>query len=317
VWAHVALGWTLYELGELPAARTHAEQGIVRYDPQQRLRSTILTADAKVQCLTYGTWTLWLLGYPDQARQWSQEAVAAGLAHPFSLAMALGSAATVHALRREGPRARARAEELITLATEQGFPWWTAWGTMEQGWALAEQGQVHEGIARMLKMPAPFMFAHLAEAYGKLGQIEEGLTVVAKALARADETGMRVHEAELYRLRGELVLQSAVHGPQSENPNTQHLTSSTHAQAEAEACFLKAIALARGQSAKSWELRAGMSLSRLWRRQGKKAEAHRLLAEIYGWFTEGFDTKDLQEAKTLLHELRENTDQDETKQSGV
>ena len=224
----------------------------------------------------------------------------------------------LHALRREGQLARERAEAVMTLSTEQGFPFWLAWGTMVQGWVLAEEGQVQEGIARMRQMLAPFTFAMLAEAHGKVGQAEEGLTVLADALAHVHKTGGRVSEAELYRVKGQLVLQSAVHSPQSkqvsgksqasqdlsEVPSTQHPTPSTHAEAEAEACFHTAIEIARKQQAKSLELRAAMSLSRLWQQQGKQDEAHQILSEIYGWFTEGFDTKDLQEAKTLLEELK-------------
>jgi len=176
---------------------------------------------------------------------------------------------------------------------------------MVRGWTLAEQGQVQEGIAQMqqglaayratgAELGRPRWLAQLAEAYEKVGQPEEGLTVLAEALAAVDKTGERFWEAELYRLKGELTLkQSGVRGPESE------------VQQEAEACFLKAIEVARQQQAKSLELRAVMSLSRLRQQQGKKEEAHEMLAEIYSWFTEGFDTKDLQEAKALLEELAE------------
>jgi predicted ATPase len=152
----------------------------------------------------------------------------------------------------------------------------------------------------------------LAEAYGKVGQVEEGLTVLAEALAQVEKTGERVYEAELYRLKGELTLQfkaslkqvsgkSQASQDKTKVPNAQSLTSK--AQSEAEACFLKAIEIARKQQAKSLELRAVMSLSRLWQHQGKREEARQMLAEIYNWFTEGFDTKDLQEAKELLTQL--------------
>ncbi len=216
--------------------------------------------------------------------------------------MPWGGAALFHLFRREGQLARERAEAVMALSTEQGFPYWLAFGTMVQGWALAEQGQVEEGIAQMrqsrMSVLAPSV---LAEAYGKVGQVEEGLAVLTEALAFVDKTGWRVSEAELYRVKGELVLQSGVRGPESENSNPQSLTPNP--QAEAEACFLKAIEIARKQQAKSLELRAVMSLSRLWQNQGKKDEARNTLSEIYNWFTEGFDTKDLQEAKALLEEL--------------
>jgi len=159
--------------------------------------------------------------------------------------------------------------------------------------------------------------AVLAEAYGKVGQLEEGLALLAEALELADSRGVHCFEAELYRLKGELTLQqfqvsgskfqvqksqkSKVHSRRSKKTSPQSLTPNP--QADAEACFHKAIEVARQQQAKSLELRAVMSLARLWQQQGRKAEARRMLADIYGWFTEGFDTKDLQEAKVLLEEL--------------
>ena len=158
--AHMALGATLYWLGELTSARPHLEQAIALYDPQKHPRSTVNTADPRVDCLSYAAWTLWHLGYPDQALKRSHEALALaeGLSHPFSLAYALGCAAQFHLLRREGQLARERAEAVITLATEQGFPYWLAVGTMVRGWALAEQGQVQEGIAQMRQSrPASFV----------------------------------------------------------------------------------------------------------------------------------------------------------------
>jgi predicted ATPase len=156
-----------------------------------------------------------------------------------------------------------------------------------------------ESTFRRLKgaeLERPHWCALLAEAYGKVGQIEEGLTVLAEALAAVDENGDRYYEAELYRLKGELTLQQ-------ENQKSKDKSQITPSTREAEACFHKAIEIAQKQQAKSWELRATMSLARLWQQQGKQKEAHDLLAEIYNWFTEDFDTKDLQEAKTLLEEL--------------
>lgn len=147
----------------------------------------------------------------------------------------------------------------------------------------------------------PYYLALLAEGHSKAGQSEEGLAVLAEALAAGNESGERCWEAELYRLKGMLTLQSKVQSQKSEVPNPQHLAPST--QAEAEECFLKAISIARKQQAKSLELRAATSLSRLWQSQGKKSAARHSLADIYGWFTEGFDTGDLKEAKALLEEL--------------
>jgi hypothetical protein len=148
----------------------------------------------------------------------------------------------------------------------------------------------------------------LAELHGKVGQIEEGLKVVEEVLAIVERTEGRFYEAELYRLKGELTLRqenqkSKGKNQKSENPNLQSQIRNPDFQGEAEACFLKAIAIAQKQQAKSLELRAVMSLARLWQYQGKSAQAHQMLSEIYNWFTEGFDTKDLQDARTLLAEL--------------
>jgi predicted ATPase len=173
---------------------------------------------------------------------------------------------------------------------------------MLQGWALAEQGQAEEGIVQMrhglaasqaigTELQRSYWLALLAEAYGKAGQAEAGLAALTEALTVVDKSGERSYEAELYRLKGALTLQSQVPGPKSQ------------VQKEAEACFHKALDIARHQQAKSLELRAAMSLSQLWQQQGKKTEAYNLLAPVYNWFTEGFDTKDLQEAKALLEEL--------------
>ena len=243
--------------------------------------------------------SLWLLGYPDQAVASSQAALALAqqLAHPLSLTLALYWAAMLHHLRREAPLTQARAEAAMTIATDQEFPQQLAQATPLRGWALAESGhgeegraQIHQGLAAYQATGAtrdrPYYLALLAEASAQVGQTTEGLEALAEALATLPKSGVRWWEAELHRLRGELLLQHAVAQPE-----------------EAEACFQQALAVARRQQAKSLELRAAMSLARLWQQQGKRAEAHELLAPIYGWFTEGFDTADLQEAKALLEEL--------------
>ena len=185
-----------------------------------------------------------------------------------------------------------------------------------RGWVLAEQGQVGEGLAQIHEGLAAIRgeagqrqsLALLVEVYEKGGQAEKGLSVLDEALAMVERNGESYYEAELYRLKGELTLQSKVESEKWKEksqkariPSTQHLTSST--QAEAEACFLKAIDIALKQQAKSWELRATTSLARLWQQQGKKDAARQMLGEVYGWFTEGFDTVDLKEAKALLKEL--------------
>jgi predicted ATPase len=185
----------------------------------------------------------------------------------------------------------------MALASEKGFPQFLALGMIMRGWALAVQGQGEEGIAQLHQGLAAFRaagaeisrsrdLALLAEAYGEVGQTEEGLTVVAEALAVVDNTGERYWEAELYRLKGELLL-----------------ARSAEQHTEAATCFHQALDIARQQQAKSLELRAALSLSRLWQQQGKRVEVRDLLAPIYGWFTEGFDTADLREARALLEAL--------------
>jgi predicted ATPase len=169
-------------------------------------------------------------------------------------------------------------------------------GTVWKGWALAAQGQRQAGIAQMQQRRADFRttlfqtvcLALLAEAYGNVGQTGEGLTLLGEALAVVQESGERLYEAELWRLRGVFLL-----AQQGAQDNREAATT----------CLLQALAIARRQQAKSLELRAAMSLGRLWQQQGRHCEARRLLAEVYGWFTEGFDTTDLQEAKALLAEL--------------
>jgi predicted ATPase len=185
-----------------------------------------------------------------------------------------------------------------------------------RGWALSAQGRVEEGIAQMhqgleasqstgAEIWRPYFLALLAELYGKRGAAETGLALLEEACSLVNETRERVVDAELYRLKGELTLQQQCkeQGSECKVPSTQHPTPSTQAEAEAEACFHKAIEIARQPQAKSLELRAVMSLARLWQRQGKHHEARNTLSEIYGWFTEGFDTADLQEAKALLESL--------------
>jgi predicted ATPase len=298
--AHNVLGDTLVWLGEFAGARAHLEQGMALYNLQQhRSHAFLYGYDSGVHCLSFGAWALWYLGYPDQALRRIHDALtlAQELSHPFSLAFALAFAAWLHQLRQEAQAVQEQAVAIIALSTDQGFLFWVAWGTILRGWALAEQGQSVEGIAQMrqgiaawratgAELQRPYYLALLAEAHGKAGQADEGLRVLAEALSAVHTTGERQHEAEIYRLKGELLLQQDV-------PDEQ----------EAESCFRQAVDVAHQQQAKSFELRAAMSLSRLWQQQGKCAEARQLLEPIYGWFTEGFNTTDLLEARALLEEL--------------
>jgi predicted ATPase len=313
----------LFHLGELVPALEHLEQGVALYDPQKHRPGRFQGSgqDAKVTCLSYAAWVLWHLGYPDQAQKRIDEALtlAEELSHPFSLAFALNFSAALNQRLHNIQAVQGQIEALMMLSREQGFSYWSAWGTIRQGWVLTEQGQVeegitqgHQGLAAMQATGAALNRSYglvwLAEAYGKMGQFEEGLSVLAEAFTVVDKTGDRTFEAELYRLKGELTLQQQfkVQSSEFKVPSPQYLTPSTQVEVEQEAeeCFHKAIEIARKQQAKSLELRAVMSLVRLWQQQYKQHEARNMLAEIYGWFIEGLDTKDLQEAKALLEELR-------------
>ena len=312
--ARWGLGVDWLHVGELVLARGHLEQVIAFYDPQQHgSLAFIFGQDPGVSALAWAAWTLWLLGYPDQALERSQEALALAreLDHPFTLGFALNIAGSFfHQLRREGQTAKERNEAMMQLSTEEGFPLFQVLGTTFQGWTQAMAGQVEAarpglvegGIAQMRQglatwqamgagMQRPHLLALLAEAYGSAGQAEEGLDVLAEALTFVQSSDERYYEAELYRLKGELLL---IQGNEAEAETSFH---------QAESCFQHAIEVARRQQAKSWELRATVSLCRLWQKQGRVDEARQMLAEIYGWFTEGFDTPDLQEAKALLEEL--------------
>jgi class 3 adenylate cyclase/predicted ATPase len=298
--AHNALGATWLLLGTLPAARQHLEAGIVHYTPAQR-RALVFRMgnDPGVSCRAFTAWTLWLLGYPAQAlaRVHEARALAHELSHPYSLAFARCLAAIVSQLRRDVPAVHEQAEAAVALATEQGFTQWAAWGTSLRGWAAAMQGQGAEGLAQVRQgiaayratgaaLQVPYLCTRLADVCDHLGHTADGLQALVEAYTLVEQHEERYWEAEVCRLRGVLLLRQ---------PGTP--------QAEAETWLQRALDVARRQEAKSLELRAATSLSRLWQQQGKRAEAHALLAPVYGWFTEGFDTADLQEAQVLLEAL--------------
>jgi predicted ATPase len=299
--AHRAIGTTLFWMGAIAAAQSHFTQGIALYDPTQHRASAFRYGeDAGVVCQSLAAWTLWCLGSPHQGLTRSHEVVtlAQQSAYPFSVAFALGLSATCHALRREVRLTQERAEAAISLAKDQGFPYWMAVGALMCGWALAHQGQGKAGIEQMTQglrayratgavALQPYFLALLAEAHGTLGQSEAGLTVLTEALTRVDTTGERWYESEIYRLQGELLLQQTLDN-----------------QVKAAFCFRHALDLARSQQSRSLELRTATSLARLWQRQGKRAEARQVLGDVYGWFTEGFDTADLKDARALLDTLK-------------
>jgi predicted ATPase len=315
--AHLALGAIVLRQGEVASARAHLEQGVALYDPQQhRSHAFRYGQDPGVACLSDATYALWLLGYPDQAVQRSHKALtlAQELSHPASMAFALCFAAWLQQHRREIQATRKWAEAAMTLATEQGFALFLAQATVLYGWTLAEQGQEAEGIAQMrqgldacratgAELFQPYYLALLAEAHGKVGKTEEGLRLLAEAMTAAEKTGERVYEAELYRVKGELLLwQAAARGatPTRATQAAMFVGDEPSGGTEIEACFRQALALARRQQARSLELRTAMSLGRLWQQHGKRDAARQLLGEVYAWFTEGFDTADVQEARVLL-----------------
>jgi predicted ATPase len=298
--AHRALGSTLFFQGAVASALPHFVQGMALYDPQQHRASAFLYGDdAGVVCHLYAAWTLWCLGYPDQGLTRIAEAVtlAQQMMHPFSQSFVWGFAAMLHQLRHEVCAVQAYEEASISVAMEQGFPYWQAHSALIRGWALVQQGQTKEGSEQIRQgltafratgaaLHRPYHLTLLAEAYGTMGQPEPGLTVLTEALTLGDTTGERWYESELYRLKGELLLQQSLDN-----------------QAEAESAFHHALEIARMQQAKSLELRAATSLARLWQSQGKRDEARQVLGDVYNWFTEGFDTADLKDAKVLLDEL--------------
>jgi predicted ATPase len=298
--AHFALGVSLLWHGEVVPARAHLEQGMALYNPEEhRILAFRAGINPGAWCLSHLAQALWLLGYPDQALRRSYEALtlAREMSHPPSLAAMLFYVAFHHCYRREALATQERAEAAMALASAQGLPQWLTVGQLLRGWALAMQGQAEEGIAQMRPalaawraMGSGLAVSHylvlLAEAYGRAGQAEGGLRLLAEALVHVDTTGEAYWAAEVYWLKGELLLRQAI-------PDETH----------AETFLYHAMDIARQRQTKSWELRAATSLARLWQQQGKCAKAHALLAPIYDWFTEGFDTTDLHEAKALLEEL--------------
>src|SRR6266511_416051 len=309
--AHRCMGWS-FCMGELVSARPHFEQIAALYNPEQQRPLTFQYGqDPGSAGLSAGAFDLWLLGYPEQARRWSDQAIILGreASHAHSLAYSLIFSSWFHQFCQERAVAQERAEEAITICTKQGLALWLAWGTITRGWALAEQGQGEAGIAQIRQglaaAPATgaegffrtYFLALLAQAYQTVGQPEAGLRVLAEAVAQVEKTGERFWEAEIYRLKGELLLKAEGEGL------ARSVVEGMQDAESPEGCFLKAIEIARRQEGKSLELRATVSLGRLWQQHGKKDEARHMLAEIYGWFTEGFDTVDLRQAKALLEGL--------------
>ncbi|MGE4096515.1 MAG: adenylate/guanylate cyclase domain-containing protein, partial [Candidatus Binatia bacterium] len=305
--AHTAYAVPLLWSGEVTHAYTHCERGRALYDPQHD-RPHLGLQDFGVTALCYSAFVSWILGYPTQAQKQITEAIRLSrqLDHPFNLAWTHNWAARLHLCLGQSQETQQQADALHQLSHEQNFSQFIAHATILRGWVLTHQGNVTTGIKGLrqgltalretgAELGRPWFLGLLAESYGKLGETEEARRAVIEALALVQETGEHLYEAELYRLKGELTLQSSGQRLASGVPSAQHPTPST--QTEAEGYFHKAIGIAQTQQAKSWELRAATSLARLWQQQGKRHEARDTLSAIYVWFTEGFDTTDMRNAK--------------------
>jgi class 3 adenylate cyclase/predicted ATPase len=300
--AHHSAWTTCYGLSKLRSCRDHTELGISLYDFDKHRSHAFHYGghDPGVCCRTHAATVLWLLGYPDQALEKVHDAVtlAERLAHPHSLVLALSCSTYLHQFRREPSLVQEFAEAAIAVCNEHGVaPHYLAGGTVLRGWAMAVDGQAEKGVAEMQQGLAAlratgaskrqsYYLTLLGEAHGQTGEADQGLQVLSEALELIEKGDERPSEAEIYRLKGQLLL-----------------SRSAKNSVKAEADYRRAIEVARSQEAKSLELRAAVSLGHLWRQQGKIDEARDLLAQTYEWFSEGFDTADLKKAKTLLDEL--------------
>jgi class 3 adenylate cyclase/predicted ATPase len=294
------IGMISVQLGRPSAARIYLEQALEQSSGCHSTQAFIYPYHPRVDCLSYMSATFLTLGYPDQALSFVRQALAEAqvLGHPDSIAYAMAEAAGFYQDVGNVQAVQEQAEQLIALATEQGYPYFLAEGRLYQAWALGQQGRVGEAIRQMRQAISAMRVAHkgigmpyrllsLAGVHMRARQAPDGLDVLTEALSLVESTGERWFEAELHRVRGELLLRL---------PDPERIG--------AEGCFRHAIAVAQGQQAKLWELRAATSLAGLWGEQGRRSEAHDLLAPVYDWFTEGFDTADLKDAKALLDELR-------------
>jgi class 3 adenylate cyclase/predicted ATPase len=298
--AHRIMGRSLLETGCIAEGRAHCDQAIALYDPAaHRPLATRFGQDTRPAVLSFRSYAVWSLGYPEAALADADYALkdAREMGHSATLMFALCHALTTYILCRNYEAASARADELVALADEKGAVLWKAWGMTSQGCASALVGKasnavhmISSGLSALrptgAKLWAPLHLSFLAKAYADVGQFEDASRCIGEANTTAQTTKAMLWETEVHRTAGEIALLS----PERDT-------------ADAQAHFERALEVARAQQARSWELRAATSLARLWRDQAGRAEAHDLLAPVYGWFTEGFDTLDLKEAKALLKEL--------------
>jgi class 3 adenylate cyclase/predicted ATPase len=297
---HRLMGISSLSMGDIAAGRGHCDQTIALYDPaEHRPLATRFGMDSRVSALSYRSWALWLLGYPEAALRDADDALkdAREIGQAATLMYALGHAAISYTLRGDHAAAAAQAQEGVALAEEKGSLFWKAFGMANQGLVSATTEiasnaiqMLTSGIASCRTTGAtlwlPLYLPRLARAHAELRQFEEAWRCIGEAMTAVETAKEKWCEAEVHRIAGEIALKSSA-------PDA----------AKAEGYFERALAIAREQKAKSWELRTAMSMARLWRDQGKPLQARKLLAPVYGWFTEGFDTLDLKEAKALLEEL--------------
>jgi predicted ATPase len=298
---HRVMGISLLLTGGISEGRAHLDQALALYDPaEHRPLATRFGQDPRVSILSYRSWALWLLGYPAAALADAEQALkdAREIGQAAALLYALFHTSFTHIHCAKYAAAKGEADELVALVHERGAFFWKAHGMLLQGCMLAMTGNASDAVQMISSGIAAFRatgtaslmpayLSYLARAHEELGQFDDARRCIREAMTAVETTKEKWWEAEVHRIAGEIVLKS----PLSD-------------AAKAEAYFEHALAVAREQQAKSWELRAAMSMARLWRNQGKPQQARELLAPVYGWFTEGFDTLDLKEAKALLDELR-------------
>ena len=310
--AHRALGATLYYLSEFKSALAHLEAGIERYQPQHHPVPAFLhyVAEPGMTLLAYSAPLLWCIGYPSQAEERIHQAVSIGkdTNHPFSEAVSLHFKTVLYQYRGEAEEVNTSATQMLQICQEHGFSAWEAAARVLKGWAFAAQNCPEEGIAMIREginawketrgeLLMPLFLALLGQAHQRAGQYNLALQTLDTALHVITRTGERTYAAELARQKGELCLMLVEEIETGSNENTQSIV------AQAESYFQEALAIARQQDAKSWELRAALSLSELWRTQNRGEDAYNLLQPIYAWFSEGLDTDDLVRAKNLLKRL--------------
>ena len=296
---HRMMGSVLHT-GAFAEGRAHLDSAIALYDPpEHRPLATRFGQDIRVAALSYRSWALWMLGYPEAALADTSHALrdAREIGQAATLMYALVHALVVHIQCGNYPTAKAEADELVALADEKGALFWKSLGMSVQGCILALTGNASDAVQLITSgitalrstgstLWMPLHLSYLAKAYAELGQFDNALRCTGEGITAAETAKERWHEADIHRIAGEITL-----------------LSQRQSAANAEAYFERALTVARAQQAKSWELRAAMSMARVWRDQGKHQQARDLLAPVYGWFTEGFDTLDVKQAKALLDAL--------------